>query len=109
ITISAGQYKFGDVAMPRIDSIAAKAKDGTIWLAITNIDPKHSASVTTDLSGLSIKSASGEVLTAGNVNAVNSFEAPAAVVPQGYKAMAAGGKLVLNLPPASVTVVRLEM
>ncbi|HEX7856954.1 MAG TPA: alpha-L-arabinofuranosidase C-terminal domain-containing protein [Sphingobium sp.] len=109
VTVSAGQYKFGDMTVPQVDSVAARTKDGTIWLAITNIDPKHSARVTTNVQGLSIKSASGEVLTAGNVNAINSFEAPATVVPRDYKATAAGDKLVLNLAPASVTVVRLEM
>ena len=31
------------------------------------------------------------------------------VVPQNFNAVAAGGRLILHLPPASVTVVRLEM
>ncbi|HEX7819184.1 MAG TPA: alpha-L-arabinofuranosidase C-terminal domain-containing protein [Sphingobium sp.] len=109
ITASAGQYKFSESTLPRIDTVAAKAKDGTIWLAITNIDPKQSANVAANLVGTPIKSAVGEILTAANVSAVNSFEAPSAVVPRGFRAKASGGKLVLDLPPASVIVVRLEM
>ncbi|HEX7854856.1 MAG TPA: alpha-L-arabinofuranosidase C-terminal domain-containing protein [Sphingobium sp.] len=109
ITASAGQYKFGETTLPRIDTIAAKARDGTIWLAITNIDPKQAANVAANLAGMPIKSVIGEILTAANVNAVNSFETPSAVVPRDFRAKASGGKLVLDLPPASVIVVRLEI
>jgi alpha-N-arabinofuranosidase len=109
ITLSVGQYTFADASVAQVDSIAAKAQDGTIWLAITNIDPKNAARLTVKIPDKAIKAASGEVLTAGNVNAINTFATPDTVAPRPFKASAAHGRLVLELLPASVTVVNLEI
>ncbi len=50
----------------------------------------------------------GEVLTAANIDAVNTFESPSTVVPKPYRVVGASDRLTLRLPPKSVTVVRLE-
>ena len=36
ITFIAGTYTHGDITLPRVDAIAAKDKNGKLWLAITN-------------------------------------------------------------------------
>ena len=51
----------------------------------------------------------GEVLTAASFNTVNTFDAPNAVAPRPFSAAAKDGKLMLRLPPHSVTVVRLDL
>lgn len=107
-SVQGGLYKFGDLAVPQVDAIAARDKDGKVWLALTNIDPNHPANVDADLQGLSARAAVGEVLTGPKVDSVNTFEAPGVVMPTAFRAQAAGGRLVLHLPPTSVTVVRLE-
>jgi alpha-N-arabinofuranosidase len=48
------------------------------------------------------------VLTAASFATVNTFDAPNAVQPRPFSAIAVDGKLVLRLAPHSVTVVRLE-
>ena len=41
VTFNAGIYTHGDISLPRVDAIAAKDKDGKLWLEITNLDPNQ--------------------------------------------------------------------
>jgi alpha-N-arabinofuranosidase len=91
-----------------VDAIAAKDGYGKLWLAITNLDPNQPADIEANITGVSAKGAAGETLTAAKVDSVNSFEAPAVVVPKPYSAKVSGKKVTANLAPASVTVIGLE-
>ena len=91
--------------MPRVDAIAARDAAGTLWLALTNVDPTKPAEIAATLSGITAGSASGETLTAPAVDSVNTFEAPATVAPKPAQATLANGHLAVTLPPKSVTVV----
>ena len=108
VKFDAGEYKNGDVTLPRVDAIAAKDANGKLWLAVTNVDPNRAADVELNVAGVTAKGASGETLTAAKVDSVNTFDAPNTVVPKAISAKAAGGKLTLKLEPKSVTVVSLE-
>ncbi len=107
VTLNAGTYSFGKIALPKVDAIAARGKDGKIWLALVNLDPKGEASVTANVAGVNASTATGQVLTAASFNSVNTFDAPNAVQPKPFSAAAQDGKLVLRLAPHSVTVVQL--
>jgi alpha-L-arabinofuranosidase len=108
VTFDAGTYKNGDITLPRVDAIAAKDTKGKLWLAITNLDPNQPVEIDASVSGINAKSASGETLTAPQVDSVNTFDAPNTVAPKAISAKAEGGKLVLTLPPKSVTVVSVD-
>ena len=108
ISFNAGVYKFDKITLPKVDAVAAKGKDGKIWLALINLDPNNSTNVTANIPGITATSAVGEVLTAASFNAINNFEAPNAVAPKPYNAKAENGSLVLSLAPHSVTVVELR-
>lgn len=108
VTFDAGTYTHGDVTLPRVDAIAAKGKDGKVWLEVTNVDPNQSVEVQWDIAGVSAKGVVGETLTAPKVDSVNTFDAPNTVVPKAFSAKAQGGKLTLKLEPKSVTVVAVE-
>jgi alpha-N-arabinofuranosidase len=108
ISFNAGVYKFDKITLPKVDAIAAKGKDGKIWLALINLDPNNSTNVTANIPGITATSAVGEVLTAASFNTINNFEAPNAVAPKPYNAKAENGSLVLRLAPHSVTVVELR-
>jgi alpha-L-arabinofuranosidase len=108
VTFDAGTYKNGDITLPRVDAIAAKDTKGKLWLAITNLDPNQAVEIDASVSGINAKSASGETLTAPQVDSVNTFDAPNTVAPKAISAKAEGGKLVLTLPPKSVTVVSVD-
>jgi alpha-N-arabinofuranosidase len=105
VNFEPGQYSLGEIAMSRIDMIAARSRDGKIWLALTNIDPNRPVDVRLTIEGEAAMSASGEVLTAERVDSINSFGQPRTVLPQSYSVNATGGGLVLHLRPKSVTVV----
>ena len=108
VTFDAGTYTQGDVSLPRLDAIAARDTAGNVWLEITNIDPNRPAEVEVNLAGSAAKSAVGQTLTAAKVDSVNTFEAPASVVPRPITAIAEGRNLILKLEPKSVTVVSVE-
>jgi alpha-N-arabinofuranosidase len=82
ITFDAGTYRFGDVSLPRIDAIAARAADGKLWIALTNVDPNAPAQIDAQLQGIRARTASGTVLTANRVDAVNTYDKQDTVVPR---------------------------
>jgi alpha-N-arabinofuranosidase len=106
VTFSAGSYVYGDISLPRVDAVAAKAKSGKLWLALTNLDPNHTAEVEVTVAG--VRRAVGETLSSPGIDSVNTFEAPTTVAPKPVSAKASDGKVVLKLAPHSVTVVALE-
>jgi alpha-N-arabinofuranosidase len=104
VTFDAGQYAHGAITLPRIDAIAAKDASGTLWLALTNLDPTRPADIATRLTGISAKSVAGETLTAPAVDSVNTFDAPKTVTPKPLSAQLKGDSLAVTLEPKSVTV-----
>ena len=40
-----GEYKFDKITLPKVDAIAAKGKDGKVWLALINLDPNNACDV----------------------------------------------------------------
>ncbi len=108
ITFNAGEYRFDRFTLPKVDAIAARGKDGKVWLSLINLDPVNAAEVSASVPGVAASRAEGEVLTAASFNTVNTYEAPDAVAPKPFSASAQNGSVMLRLPPHSVTVVRLE-
>jgi alpha-N-arabinofuranosidase len=108
VAFDTGSYKHGDITLPRIDAMAAKSKDGKLWVEITNVDPSQSLEVELNMNGINAKSATGETLSAPKVDSVNTFEAPNTVVPKPISAKMQDGKLTLTLEPKSVTVFSVE-
>jgi alpha-L-arabinofuranosidase len=107
ITFDAGSYSVGDIALPRVDAIAAKARDGAIVIALTNIDPNRSVSFDVSVPGATATAARGQVLTAPKIDSVNTFAAPRTVSPRAVTAKVKDGILSITLAPASVTVLSL--
>ena len=105
VTFDAGTYTSGNVTLPRVDVIAAKDAAGTLWIALTNVDPNRPADLAVRLSGVGAGTAAGETLTAPAVDAVNTFEAPRTVAPKPISAKVQGDRLALTLAPKSVTVI----
>ena len=103
IAFDAGRYTLGDITLPRVDAIAAKDPAGTVWLAMTNVDPTRPVEVAVRLSGVAARSANGETLTAAAVDSVNTFTAPDTVAPRPVSATVQGDWLTVTLAPKSVT------
>ena len=96
------------ITLPRVDALAARDASGNLWLEITNLDPEKSVEIDAEITGMTVKSANGETLTAPAVDSVNTFAASNTVVPKPVSASVKGGRLALTVEPKSVTVISLE-
>lgn len=92
--------------IPGLSVSAAIAKDGNTVVALANTDPDNALDV--ELAAGNATSADGQVLTAGTMDAHNTFAQPNALIPVPFSAKAHDGKLILTLPAKSVTVVKVQ-
>lgn len=107
LAFEAGDVVLGDVRLPRLDAVAARGRDGQVWVALVNLDPAQSLAVELAAEGAAV-GAQGEVLAAPRFDSVNSFEQPQQVVPRPVAVRAEAGRVRLTLPPASLSVVALR-
>jgi alpha-N-arabinofuranosidase len=103
--LASPEYKHGDVSIPAVSASVAKAKDGSIVVALVNTDPDNAAKVSTKIAGASVKKIEARILTAPAMNTHNTFAAPNAVQPAAFK----GGKVrgdsaTFDVPAKSVVV-----
>lgn len=106
VSMDAGEYEHNGIVLPRLDVLAARTKEGKLWLAMTNVDARRHAVVQIIAGG--VKKLSGETLTAARFDSINTFADPRNVYPAHLSATSAGGQLHLDLPAHSVTVVALQ-
>ncbi|UAK26075.1 alpha-N-arabinofuranosidase [Sphingomonas nostoxanthinifaciens] len=109
IDLHAPNYSYGKWSMPAVTASAVRDKTGVVHVGLANLDPNRPATVSANLDGLNAHQASGQVLTAGAMNALNSFDRPNTVMPAPFTgARIAGDTLTLTLPPKSVVMVELH-
>ncbi|HEY6455500.1 MAG TPA: alpha-L-arabinofuranosidase C-terminal domain-containing protein [Steroidobacteraceae bacterium] len=109
VHVAPGRYVYGAVSLPRVDAIAARTTDGHVVLSLVNLDPTKPVTIRTHLNGGRLRCARGEQLTAPQVDAINTFDHPATVVPKPLTAArTAEGVLLLTLPAKSVSVLQLD-
>ena len=103
------QYSLGDVSVPAVSISAARTAQGTLVVALVNLDPNQAIPVTSSIAGMSAQRVSGEILTAPAMDAHNTFEDPYSVYATPFTgASVDGGVLSLTLPPKSVVVLTLQ-
>jgi alpha-N-arabinofuranosidase len=107
-SFDAGSFTANGVTMPRVDAVAARDSNGKLWIALTNVDPNNPAEISAEIGGVRVRSATGRVLTAAKVDAVNSFDAPNTVSPKPISARVSGKGLTVKLPPKSVAVLAVQ-
>ena len=108
LSFEPGTYSNGNVAVPRVDAVAARDSAGRLWLSLTNVDPNEPTTMVVNIPGVAARSAIGEVLTAPAVDSHNSFQQPNIVRPTPYRGSIADGKLRFDLPAKSIVVVKVE-
>ena len=109
VELDAGTWTHGVISLPRVDAIAARGTDGKLWLSLTNVDPDRPVRIEARIDGALVRSVvAGETLTAGRVDSINTFESPNAVAPKPLSAAIEAGKVVVTLPPKSVSVFALQ-
>jgi alpha-N-arabinofuranosidase len=107
--LQSADYESGSQKIPAISCSASRDKAGKIHVSLCNLDPNVAADVNCELQGAKAQNISGRVLTAGQMNAHNSFDKPDAVHPTEFKGFKTTEKgFAASLPAKSVVVLEVE-
>jgi alpha-N-arabinofuranosidase len=102
-------YEFKGETIPALNVSASRDGAGRLHVSLCHANPSGDAAVSCDLRGMKPKRITGRVLTAGAVNAHNTFAEPDAVRPAVFKGARLDGQgFAATLPPKSVVMLELE-
>jgi alpha-N-arabinofuranosidase len=108
LSLKSEPYACGTESIPSVSASASKGSDGVVRLSLCNIDPGRERILWCELDGLRMARVVGRVLTAGAMNAHNTFEQPGAVRPGRFDGAAIEGSSVkVTLPAKSVVVLEI--
>ena len=94
---------------PLLSASAAKTKDGSIIVSLTNVSLDQDKTVDIQLNGVDAKTVSGRILTSKNVADFNDFQHPNVVAPKEFKdAKLNKGVLTVKVPAKSLIVLTLK-
>jgi alpha-N-arabinofuranosidase len=109
LILSAPDYRHGEFKVPARHGTAARGKGGKTYVALTNLDANNAAQISLRLTGVQPSGVSGQTLTAGAINAINTFDKPDRVTPQAFNgAKLKRNELSVDLPSKSVVVLSLQ-
>lgn len=102
-------YGKDQYVLPAVSASTVKDASGKILTGLANTDPNRTVALTIRLEGHAAKSLSGRILTAGAMDARNSFEQPTVLTPAAFTgAKIEAGNVNVTLPPKSVVVLAIE-
>jgi alpha-N-arabinofuranosidase len=94
---------------PQLSASAAKTKDGSIILAITNVSLDKAQTIDFELDGFKAKNVSGRILTSKNVADYNDFQNPNKVAPVAFKdAKVKKNVVTVKVPAKSLVVLNIK-
>lgn len=100
-------YKSGNEELPAISVSASKDKSGAIHVSLVNIDARQSHTI--DLSGISGKNISGEILKSAKLQDHNTFDDPGKIKPAVFRDFKSNkDQLTVSLPSFSVVVLEIK-
>jgi len=103
------EYAFESDKLPAMNVSASRDGSGKIHVSLVNIDPHNAVEVKAQLQGFAAKRISGQVLTAGEITAHNTFDKPGLVEPAAFNgAKVTEGGFTATLPAKSVVVLEIE-
>lgn len=101
-------YTGPEGAIPQLSVSSSVDAEGKIHVTICNLDPNNSADINLELEGASVSKVSGSIITAAEINAKNTFEAPEEVTEQAFTQATLENNAVKAVIPAK-SVVLLEL
>jgi alpha-N-arabinofuranosidase len=103
------KYTLDGISVPEVHGSAVRAKDGHVYVALTNLDPARAAQVQVKVQGLQARGVSGQILTAPKITSRNTFDQPDAVKPAAFDgARVQGDQLKVELPAKSIVMLKLR-
>jgi len=107
--LTAADYASGSQKIPDVSVSASRDHAGRIHVSLCNLNPDRPATVTCELQGAKAGEISGQVLTAPEMNARNTFDQPDTVRPAAFNAFEITETgFMATLPPKSVVVLELK-
>jgi alpha-N-arabinofuranosidase len=101
-------YRNGDEAIPQLNVSSSIDADGKIHITICNLDPDNSAEINLQLEGVNAAKVTGSIITAGQINAKNTFETPDEVTEKVFdKAVIADNAVKAVIPAKSVVLLEI--
>jgi len=102
-------YSYKGVDIPALTTSASVDAEGKVHITIANLNPSKEITVSCPLIGDVYKSATGEVLTASAMNAMNSFEKPDVVKTVSFSGFKLKDNvLTVTMPAKSVVAIELK-
>lgn len=103
-------YDFEGTKLKQINCSISKDEQGTIHATLVNIDPNHSAEVTCHIADFgTIGSVEGTVLTATEMNTMNTFEQPDTLHPESFHDFTVeADTLRIRMPSKSVVLISIR-
>jgi alpha-N-arabinofuranosidase len=106
--LASANYTFGDARIPAVNASASRDHAGRIHLTLCNLDPNAAAEVECEMPGATVRSLTGQVLTAELMTAHNTFDQPEAVKPAAFKDFRVRDRgLAVRLPARSLVVLEI--
>jgi alpha-L-arabinofuranosidase len=102
-------YNLRNDTIPAMNASASKEASGRIHISLCNFDPHNAMQVRGRLQGAKARIISGEILTADDMTAHNTFEKPGAVTSSGFKdASVTDAGFTAEIPAKSIVVLTIE-
>ncbi|OPZ19070.1 MAG: Intracellular exo-alpha-L-arabinofuranosidase 2 [candidate division BRC1 bacterium ADurb.BinA364] len=106
IHLDCEKYEFGGQAIPGISASASLGGEGRILVTLCNLNASKPLELKCELRGATVSKAQGRILTAGALDAHNTFEAPDAVRPAEFAEFKIDGAgLAIQLPARSAVAI----
>ena len=103
------QYVLDGQSLQAVNASVSKSSNGSVNISLVNIDPRSPQTVSINLNGKQFSNVKARILTAGSIQAHNTFEQPENIVPKSFSGFTTSGeKIAVNLPPNSVVVLTLN-
>lgn len=103
------RYTLDGYSVPEVHGSAVQAKDGHVYVALTNLDPEREAKVRINVDGLLAAGVGGQILTAPKITSRNTFDQPDAVKPVPFNgAQVHHDTLRVALPAKSIVMLQLH-
>jgi alpha-N-arabinofuranosidase len=105
----APDYAFGEDRVEALNVSASRDESGRIHVSVCNIDPYASVDLEASVTGVQPKRISGQILSADDITAHNTFDRPENVEPATFRdARITDNGFSATLPPKSIVVLTLN-
>lgn len=101
-------YKYEDKEVPAISS-SASIKEGVVFITLNNANPNEDIELEIELTGKDVKTATGQIINAQNINDYNDFNEAEKVTLADFKLpKIKNGKMTISIPAHSIISIELQ-